>query len=193
MHVSLVDEGGAPVFWDEDAAHNLSATMRSSIAGALHYAPDLMAWYAPTINAWRRANSEDVAGNGRTWGFDNRTTSIRVVGHRAGDLRFEMRLPGADTNPYLTLAGLLASVRKGLEDGLLPDEHISGSAYDLPPDESMPRNLQDATRLFAASPLVNEILTPDLVDHYRILWEHEWNVFQTTVSDWDLGRYFDRA
>lgn len=193
VHVSLVDGGGIPVFWSDDAEHHVSPTMRSAIAGALHWAPDLMAWYSPTINAWRRTNSEEVAGHGRTWGFDNRTTSIRVVGHRAGDLRFEMRLPGADTNPYLTLAGLLASVRKGLEDGLELAPHTPGNAYALPPDEEMPVNLQEATRRFAASPLVRDILTPDLVDHHRVLLEHEWNVFQTTVSDWDLQRYFDRA
>jgi len=193
VHVSLVDQDGGKVFWDEDAAHNVSPTMRSAIAGALRYAPDLMAWYSPTINSWRRTNSEEVAGHGRTWGFDNRTTSVRVVGHRPGDLRFELRLPGADTNPYLTLAGLLASVRKGVETGLEAPEHTTGNAYELPADEAMPADLKGATRQFAASELVNEILTPDLVDHYRVLWEHEWNVFQTTVSDWDLGRYFDRA
>lgn len=193
VHVSLVDAGGTAVFWDEDADHHVSDTMRSAIAGALDHAPGLMAWYSPTINSWRRTNSEDVAGNGRTWGFDNRTTSIRVVGHRPGDLRFEMRLPGADTNPYLTLAGLLASVRKGLEDSLVPPAVTAGNAYDLEPDAAMPGDLNEATRLFAASDLVNEILTPDLVDHYRVLWEHEWKAFQATVSDWDLRRYFDRV
>ncbi len=193
VHVSLVDGDGRPVFWDQDAPHHLSTTMRSAIAGALEHAPALMAWYAPTINAWRRSSSEDVAGHGRTWGFDNRTTSIRVVGHRPQDLRFEMRLPGADTNPYLTLSGLLASVRAGIGAAAAPPEPTAGNAYDVPPDRAMPTDFQEATRLFAASTFIGEILEPELIDHHRLLWEHEWRVYQSTVSDWDLKRYFDRV
>lgn len=192
VHLSLRRDG-KPVFWDEDAADHCSTTMRHAIAGALQSSPDLMAWYSPTINSWRRTNSEEVAGSGRTWGFDNRTTSIRVVGESPDSLRFEFRLPGADANPYLVLAGLLASVRRGLEEEAQLAPAVTGSAYELPADEVMPRDLAEATRRFARSPLVGSILPPDLVDHHRILLEHEWTTFLSAVSDWDLQRYFDRV
>ena len=81
-------------------------------AGVLEHLPEFMLWYVPTINGYVRSNSQDVAGFGRTWGIDNRSCSVRVVGHAPESLRFEFRIPGADTNPYLTLSGMFASVRR---------------------------------------------------------------------------------
>ncbi|MDR5700428.1 glutamine synthetase family protein [Agromyces aerolatus] len=192
VHVSFIDEAGTPVFWDEQAPEHMSDTMRSAVAGALEHAPGLMGWYAPTINSYRRNNSDEVAGNGRTWGFDNRTTSVRVVGHSAGALRFEFRLPGADTNPYFTLTGVLASARDGIEKSTPAPEPVRGSAYDLPADEAMPRHLGEAAAAFASSELVASILDEESIRHQRILLDHEWNTFLAAVSDWDLARYFDR-
>ena len=138
VHVSMVDLDGRPTFWDPSAEHGLSATMRHAIGGVLEHAPDLMAWYAPTVNAYRRANSGDVAGWGSSWGLDNRTTSVRVVGRHEQDLRFEFRLPGADTNPYLTLAGLLASSHQGILDKANPPLMTTGNGYDAPVDAAFP-------------------------------------------------------
>ncbi len=151
-----------------------------------------MAWYAPTINSYRRNNSQEVAGTGRTWGFDNRTTSVRVVGHKPQHLRFEFRIPGADTNPYLTLTALLASARDGIEQGLTPPDPVLGNAYELPRDERMPTNLEAAGRAFSSSPFVQSLFAEADVDHHRVLMQHEWDTFLAAVSDWDLHRYFDR-
>lgn len=192
VHFSLVSPAGEKLFWNDDAEHNMSDSMRSALAGVLEHAPEFMAWYAPTINSYRRSNSVDVAGWGRTWGLDNRSTSVRVVGHKPQHLRFEFRLPGADTNPYLTLTGLLASARDGMEQNSTLSEMTVGNAYDLPKDPAMPSHLADAAAIFAAAPFVRERFGEDTVDHFRILLEHEWSVFQSTVSDWDLNRYFDR-
>src|SRR5690606_39240418 len=113
VHVSMVDDAGEPMFARPGTAE-MAPVMTQAMAGVLDHAAEFMAWYAPTVNSYRRANSADVAGWGRTWGWDNRTTSVRVVGRRPKDLRFEFRLPGADTNPYLTLTALLASARDGI-------------------------------------------------------------------------------
>ncbi|MCK2034870.1 glutamine synthetase family protein [Microbacterium sp. SSW1-49] len=192
VHVSFLDHDGTEAFWDADDPEHLSPRMRSAIAGALEHAPAFMAWYAPTVNAYRRSNSADVAGNGRTWGFDNRTTTVRVVGHTPSALRFEFRLPGADTNPYFTLTGVLASARDGMAQGTALGDAVRGSAYDLPNDGAMPTDPRRAAELFAASRLVRELLTPDLISHQQVLLEHEWTTFMSRVTDWDLHRYFDR-
>lgn len=193
VHFSVTDAAGKSAFWDQDADRHLSATMRSALAGVLQHTPEFMMWYAPTVNSYRRANSENgVAGWGRAWGFDNRTTTVRVVGHKSSQLRFEFRLPGADTNPYLTLTGLLASAREGIENKATPPEPTFGNAYLLPRDEAMPAHLAAAAAGFADSDFVRELIGEENQRHMRILADDEWNNFQTTVSDWDLKRYFDR-
>ena len=114
VHFSALDESGVSASWDDGSDSHMSDRMLNAIGGVLQEVPAFMAWYAPTINSYRRANSADVAGWGRTRGMDNRTTSVRVVGHKPEDIRFAFRLPRADTNPYLTLAALLASARQGI-------------------------------------------------------------------------------
>ncbi|HEY6800363.1 MAG TPA: glutamine synthetase family protein [Agromyces sp.] len=192
VHFSLTDAAGERLFWSDDADHNMSDSMRSALAGVLEHIPDFMAWYAPTINSYRRTNSQDVAGAGRTWGFDNRTTSVRVVGHRPQHLRFEFRIPGADTNPYLTLTALLASARDGMERELTPPDAVLGNAYLLPRDDVMPATLEGAANAFASSDFVTGLFGEVDVDHHRVLLQHEWETFLAAVSDWDLHRYFDR-
>lgn len=117
---------------------------------------------------------------------------MRVVGHRPGDLRLEFRLPGADTNPYLTLAALIASVRDGIESGTDPGPAITGNAYEHPVDADLPRHLGDAARVFSTSAFTRAELGDLTVDHFTVLLEHEWRTFLAAVSDWDLNRYFDK-
>lgn len=192
VHLSMVDDEGAPVFWDGQDPERMSPALRSAVGGVLGHLTDFMAWYAPTVNSYRRTTSTDVAGWGRTWGVDNRTTSVRIVGHKPADLRLEFRAPGADTNPYLTLAGLLASVRDGIETRAEPPEAVRGNGYDQPVDDDMPLHLGDAAVLFRQSAFAREELGPDIVDHFAALLDHEWKSFLGRVADWDLDRYFDR-
>lgn len=192
VHCSLLDADGRTVFWDDDAENHLSPTILNAIGGVLAHAPELMAWYAPTVNSYRRTNSEDVAGFGRTWGIDNRSVSARVVGHSSTARRFEFRLPGADTNPYLTLSGLLASVTAGIAQQIEPPPMTTGNAYEGDPDTLMPTQLAEAAKLFGESAFVESLLGEEDRKHFRLLAEFEWRDFQRTVSDWDLQRYFDR-
>jgi glutamine synthetase len=192
VHFSIVDDEGRSVFWDDGAPHHLGERMHHAIGGILQEVPTFMAWYAPTVNSYRRANGADVAGWGRTWGLDNRTTSVRVVGSRPRDLRLEFRLPGADTNPYLTLAGLLASARQGMAKAVTPPPMTEGSGYASPIGEEVPLHLGEAAKAFAASPFARAEYGDDVVEHFRILLDHEWRSFLSTVNDWDLDRYFDR-
>jgi glutamine synthetase len=192
VHLSLVDLDGAPVFHDETRPHAVGSVMGHAIGGVLEHVTEAFAWYAPTVNSYRRTNSLDVAGWGRTWGIDNRTTSVRVVGRRAQDLRLEFRLPGADTNPYLTLAALLGSARDGIQRSVEPPAMTEGSGYDQPVDSDFPRHLGDAVRAFRDSAFLRAELGDEVVEHFAILADHEWTTFLSATSDWDLDRYFDR-
>lgn len=192
VHLSLQSLDGEQMFWDDVADDRMSTVMRSAIGGVLEHAPEFMAWYAPTVNSWRRTVSTEAAGWGRTWGFDNRTVTVRVLGHKPQHLRLEFRLPGADTNPYLTLSALLASARSGIASGTELMAPVTGNAYDLPYDEGMPTSLHEATLAFESSRLAAEAFGRDVIDHHVVMLNHEWSVFLAEVSAWDLDRYFDR-
>ena len=192
VHLSLVADRGDRLFWDDDADDHMSATMRHALAGVLQHAPEFLAWYAPTINSWRRVVSGDVGGGGRSWGYDNRTVMARVLGHRPQHLRFEFRLPGADTNPYLTLTGVLASARDGIVSAVPLGLPTAGNGLSLPRDDEMPSDLRGAAARFSDSTLAREIIGDANVQHMKTLLDHEWRVFTAQTSSWDLERYFDR-
>jgi glutamine synthetase len=191
VHVSLRDEDGVPLFHDADAEHTVSATMRNAVGGILHLASDLMLLYAPTVNSMRRLLTQDFAGNGLTWGFDNRTTTCRLITGAPTSSRVELRLPGADTNPYLAVAGVLGSIGTGIEQSLDPGPALIGNGYAGTTPVTLPRTLGEAAAAFRASGAARDLLGSDVVEHYAALGEHEWNTFLVAVSDWDRDRYLD--
>jgi glutamine synthetase len=148
-----------------------------------------MAWYAPTVNSYRRLRSQDAAGWGTTWGMDHRFCSVRVIGHHPGDLRLEFRLPGADANPYLVLTALLASVRDGLTRASDPGPATTGNPYDHP--AGGPQHLGEAVAAFASSAFARATFADQVVDHYATLGRFEWDRFLDSVTDWERERYFE--
>jgi glutamine synthetase len=192
VHCSLLGKGAEPVFYDASADDHLSDTYRWAVGGLLDHAPELMVWYAPTINSYRRTSRDElVAGSGCTWGYDNRTVSVRTVGDGPDALRLEFRLPGADHNPYLSFAGMLASIAEGLERRTDPGPPRSGNAYqqDRPP---LPSDLAKAAALFRSSETARRWLGDQVVDHYANVADHEWDQFMAAVSDWEITRYFEQ-
>jgi glutamine synthetase len=190
IHASLLDGNDGPVFHSATEPAG-SEALSHAVAGVLAGAPDLMCWYAPTINSYRRTGSRDFAGNGRTWGYDNRTVSTRVLTGSPHTTRLEFRVPGADVNPYLALSGVLASIRMGLDEGLDPGPAHSGDAYAGAAGDPLPRTLLDAAHALRDSKFALASFGPDVVDHYATLAEHEWDVFMSTVTDWDRLRYLE--
>jgi glutamine synthetase len=190
IHVSLRTAAGTPVFHDPSADHQVSETLRNAVGGALAHAAELMCWYAPTINSYRRTNSQDFAGNGLTWGYDNRTVTTRVLTEPASATRLEYRLPGADVNPYLALAGLLASVRDGIQARTDPGEPQAGNAYQNT-RFFLPATLGEAAEAFSASSFTAAAFGKDIVRHYHAVAAFEWNDFLRSVTDWERERYLD--
>jgi glutamine synthetase len=192
LHLSLVDGTGDNVFHDADGPHEMSAALRSAIGGVLERAPELMLLYAPTVNSYRRTTSGEFSGNGVSWGFDSRMVSCRVLTESAESTRLEWRVPGADVNPYLVTAAVLASAADGMARGADPGEPLEGHAWEreVPP---LPATLGEAVAAFRDGAFAAETFGKDVVAHYAEAGRWEWEQFLApgVVTEWERRRYFE--
>lgn len=184
-HQSLTD-GKANLFHDARAPDGMSGLFRSYLAGLLHCLPHVLPLFAPTVNSYKRLVDGHWAPVRPTWGIDNRTTAFRVLTGSPRGTRVEARIPGADVNPYLSLAACVASGLYGIEHSLELD--TSGGAA---PAERLPRNLKDANHAFRTSALAEELFGRGFVEHFGATRDWEWRQFQDAVTDWELTRYFE--
>jgi glutamine synthetase len=192
LHLSLVDPDGANVFHDASTADGMSDRLRSAIGGLLERAPELMLLYAPTVNSYRRTTGGEFSGNGRSWGFDSRMVSCRVLLEGPASTRLEWRVPGADANPYLAIAGILASAADGIANGTDPGEPLVGRDYDRPVPP-LPATLGEAVDRFRDGSFAAEALGKDVVAHYAEAGRWEWEQFLApgVVTEWERRRYFE--
>ncbi|HEX6871514.1 MAG TPA: glutamine synthetase, partial [Micromonosporaceae bacterium] len=147
--------------------------------------------YAPNINSYKRYQPGTFAPTAVRWGVDNRTCSLRLVGHGAS-LRVENRVPGGDVNPYLAIAGMIAAALHGIEDGLDLEPALPGNAYA---DESAPRvpsTLRDALVAWESGPVVHKAFGDEVVGHYANNARVELAAFEAAVTDWEMFRGFER-
>lgn len=191
LHVSLRDTDGTPLFHDPTGERGTSQLMRHATGGILAHMPDLMLWWAPTINSYRRTASEEFAGGGVSWGYDNRTTSVRMLGTGPSSMRLEFRVPGADVNPHLAAAGLLAMMQSGIDDEADPGQAVVGNAYERRDLTSLPADLREAAGAFDRSAFVSKALGDAVRDHYVELARYEADAFARAVTDWERERYFE--
>ena len=171
IHFSLLSaEDGAPVFAGDQAL------FERFVAGQLACLRELTLFFAPNINSYKRFAAGSFAPTAVAWGKDNRTCSIRVVGH-GGGLRFENRLPGADVNPYLAIAAMIAAGLHGIDAELELEPPVEGNAYvaDKP---HVPKTLQAARELFAGSAVAREAFGQEVVDHYLNMADVELEAFR---------------
>lgn len=162
------------------------------VAGILRCMPDLMPIYAPTVNSYKRLHGGDWAPNSVSWGIDNRTVALRILPHAGKSARIELRVPGADTNPYLVMAAMLASGLYGVSKSLKLTKPTTGNAYtSVPLEKRLPANLREATGIMRNSSLANRLLGKEFVDYYCRTRGHEYRQYERTVSDWEINRYFE--
>jgi glutamine synthetase len=169
----------------------VSGTFQSFLAGWIHHASELMPFMAPTVNSYKRYQTQSWAPTTLAWSPDNRTAGFRVVG-RDRSLRIECRLPGADTNPYLAYAAALAAGIDGLQRSLTPPSPVGGDAYasaDLP---TVPTSLGAAVSLLEEGTLARAAFGDDVVEHYLHHWRTEVAAYERAVTDWERIRYFER-
>jgi glutamine synthetase len=187
IHFSLADDSdpATPLFAREQAL------FESFLAGQLACLREMTLMLAPQINSYKRFASASFAPTTVAWGHDNRTCSLRVVGH-GESLRFENRVGGADLNPYLALSAIIASGLHGVEQGLQLEPPLEGNAYAAQGRPRLPATLSDARELFAASEVAREAFGADVVAHYLNAADVELDAFNSAVTDWERVRGFER-
>ncbi|MGX8903937.1 glutamine synthetase family protein [Streptomyces netropsis] len=189
IHLSLWN-GDKPVL--ADSTGELSPLALQAIAGLLDALPQLAPLYAPTPNSYRRFRPDSFAPTHFTWGHDNRACAVRVTGHGRGR-HLEIRLPGADANPYLALAAVLAAAHHGIRDALTPPPASTGNAYKTTARAPVPASLDQALAAYVDGGLAEHLLTPTVARHYRTAAQVELDVSRYEVPDSERRRGFTRA
>jgi glutamine synthetase len=157
----------------------------------MDHLPELMVFYAPTVNSYKRYQAASWAPTGLAWSHDNRTAGFRIVG-KGESLRIECRVPGADCNPYLVYAAILASGLDGIERHIEPPEPFTGDAYQAQHGPRMPKTLREAAELFRHSQWARAAFGDDIIRHYAHFFQTEQACFDRAVTDWERRRYFER-
>jgi glutamine synthetase len=189
IHISLW-RGGKNVFWDAKRGEG-SPLFRQFLGGLMKYSPELCYFFAPTINSYKRYQSASWAPTKMAWSHDNRTVGFRVVG-QANSFRIENRMPGADANPYLAFAAMMAAGMAGVEERLDCGKEYRGNAYVDPKLKALPKSLRDAAELLDASKLARKAFGEAVVDFYVHTARLEAQAFNDAVTDWERSRYFER-
>ena len=185
IHLSLRDQHGTALFATDD-----QTLLERFIAGQLATLRELTLFLAPNINSYKRFTVGSPAPTAIAWGLDNRTCALRVVGHGASR-RVECRLPGADVNPHLALAALIAGGLHGIDHALPLEEPYSGNAF-LSDKPRVPATLREASELFGESPVAREAFGDEVVEHYVEHARAELDAFDAAVTDWERFRGFER-
>jgi len=191
LHVSLKDTSGKPLFWDDKEKNGVSRTFRHFLGGLQAYVGDMTLIFQPTVNSYRRFAPGTFAPPGLTWGFENRTTCFRLVGHDAGSLRVENRLPGADSNPYLSTAATIAAGVAGIIGEIEPDPETIGSGYAQQPGRDFARSMPEAIERLRASAFAKDWLGERFVEAFTSTRQCQHDEFRRKVPDVELERFFD--
>jgi glutamine synthetase len=205
IHMSLW-KNGQNSFWDAGSARRsknapparqtghpgqASKLFRQFLGGLLKYSPELCLFFAPTINSYKRYQPGSWAPTRMAWALDNRTVGFRVVGENKA-FRVENRMPGADANPYLAFAAMIAAGSAGISEGLDCGEQYLGNAYVDPKLARLPSSLAMAGELLDQSRFAREHFGDAVVDFYVRHARLETEDFNNAVTDWEKVRYFER-
>jgi glutamine synthetase len=168
----------------------MSRTLRHYLGGQLELMPELTALYWPTVNSYKRSVENTWAPTTATWGRENRTCAIRLIGDSPKSMRLEYRQLAADMNPYIGMAVSLAAGLWGIEHEIEPPEPCAGNGYQAKA-KPLPRNLRDAVELLESSQRAREILGDGFVDHYIRTRQWEVRQYERAVTNWELERYLE--
>ena len=193
VHQSLWRDGQNAFAGDRDGLSDLA---RHYAAGQLATMPAFTALFNPNVNSYRRISVAAWTPENATWGVDNRTTALRAItGPGPKAVRFEHRRPGADANPYLVIAAMLAGGLHGIETAAEPPGPARGNAAQDTQAPPLPGSLPAAIAALRGSELARELLGREFVDHYVLSRQVEWDLWtqwsSAQVTEWELRRYFE--
>ncbi len=193
LHSSLWDaKGDRPLFADEADERGHSKLFKHYLAGLIASAPAMTLFFAPTINSYKRFQAGSFAPTKLAWSLDNRTAGFRVLGPGAGT-RVECRIPGADANPYLAYAAVLAAGLDGIEKEMELDPPFKGNVYEAEEVPDVPKTLREAMAALDSSEVLRKALGDKVVDHYLHAADWEQSEYHRRVTDWEVIRNFERA
>jgi len=193
IHMSLADKAGKPMFVDAKDERGMSELMKHFMAGQLAYARDITYFLAPYINSYKRYQAGTFAPTKAIWSPDNRTAGFRLCGEHSKAIRVECRMGGADLNPYLAIAALIAAGIKGIEDKLPLEPAFVGDAYVTKKLREIPKTLREATETLQKSKMLREAFGAPAIEHYVHTAEWEQFEYDRRVTDWELKRGFERS
>lgn len=191
IHMSFRGTDGSAVFADKSDPRGMSKTFKHFLAGQLHLMREFTLFYAPQINSYKRYVEGSFAPTAVAWGIDNRTVSLRVVGQGHG-MRVENRVPGGDVNQYLATAAMIAAGIYGIENKLELEEITTGNGY-ASNKPHVPATMREAVELFRNSKVATEVFGKAVVDHYVHYANTEIRAFESSVTEWERVRGFERT
>lgn len=191
MNHSLYSEAGDNLFYDPDQPDGLSDLSRWFIGGQIAHAEALCALVNPTVNSYKRLQPYSFAPTTASWGYEHRGAMIRVPHKRGDATRLENRLPGADTNPYLTLAAILAAGLDGIRNRIEPPPPLFNQDAYAAEAKRLPQTLPAALQALAEDSLFRTWLGEEFVHHFITLRQAEYERFHAHVTDWELQEYMD--
>ena len=192
LHLSLVDETGDNVLLADEDEAGLSPLTLQFIAGVLAHAPALMAFFNPTVNAYRRLHPEALVPTRTNWGLDNRFTFVRVPPERGPATRIEIRVGDGAANPYLAYAAALNAGLDGVRRGLEPPAPVTGNIYELPEEdqgEVLPASFPEALDALEADETIRAAVGDELVSTFLEIKRYEVGRYRRYVTDWDFAEY----
>ncbi|MCW8101694.1 glutamine synthetase family protein [Streptomyces tauricus] len=190
LHLSLWRDN-EPVF-ATGRGDDLPQPMVYAIGGLLAGLPDLAPLWAPVPNSYKRFRSHSFAPQYMNWGYDHRGCAVRITGHGRGR-HLELRVPGADANPYLVATAATASLVRGLGGKTLPPRACTGDAYHDYGCPRIHRDLVEGLRAFMSSDFSVAALGTGVLHHYGVATQHEIDVHRTRVTDVERERGDSRA
>ena len=190
IHSSLVSaDGDSSAFVDGEEETDV---FRGYLGGLRSHLRELALFVAPAVNSYKRYATESWAPTSISWGRDNRTCGFRIVGH-GQSRRVECRIPGADVNPYLGCAAMLAAGLDGVEKGTDPGPELVGNAYEAGEAEPFPSSLREAVDLWEGSDFAKRAFGEDVWAHYLNYGRTEQRLFDEAVTDYERRRMFERG
>jgi glutamine synthetase len=189
IHSSLVDGDGKSAFVD---GHEETDVFRHYLGGLRKHIRELALFIAPSVNSYKRYAAESWAPTSVAWARDNRTAGFRIVGHGPSH-RVECRIPGADVNPYLGYAALLAAGLDGIENELDPGPELKGNAYEAAEAEPFPSSLNEALGLWEGSDFAKRAFGDAVHKHYLNYGRYEQKDYERVVTDYERRRMFERG
>jgi glutamine synthetase len=193
IHQSLWNAAGTqPLFASPGSEHGMSTIMRQYLAGQLKHAGEICYFFAPFINSYKRFQSGTFAPTRAIWSIDNRTAGFRLCGAGTNAIRVECRVGGADLNPYLAFAALIAAGLAGIEGNLDLEPAFTGDAYRGKRLRDIPRTLRAAGDALRRSKMLRAAMGDAVVEHYSHAADWEQFEYDRRVTDWELRRGFER-